>query len=424
MRMRAAVQRAAIAVVLLALSLPASASAGNGGLQQRPQPSWSVRIDYKGKPGCSGALVAPTWILTAAHCTKGRPGRYMTVRIAGMSLTPAASYSHPRYVKQATPSYPDVGLVRLSSPLPFRPLPIGTADDLRYFTGRGVSVFGYGASYRMAWRNDRTGKIMLKTGPLKEIVEKIPDHVYSMGGFCQLRGAQCFIRAPWASAREIGVGPGDSGGPWVGWRDGGWRLLAVTGGVKSFDVMNIIVATSPAATMGEPSPAKWVNGALFPARKPVPAPAAPPPAPSPIAAPAPSPLASPSPPPPSPPPPSPPPPTVPDRMSNDARLYAASNQYLQSADGRYRFVMQHDSNLVLYGPSGAIWATNTVGRGASHLRMQGDGNLVIYDGADRPIWASGTPRHYASFLVVQNDGNVVIYNNGAPIWATNTAGRR
>lgn len=110
-------------------------------------------------------------------------------------------------------------------------------------------------------------------------------------------------------------------------------------------------------------------------------------------------------------------------MSGDARLVAANNEYLQSADGRYRFVMQADGNLVLYAPSGAIWSSNTHGSGANHLRMQGDGNLVIYNHADRPVWQSGTPRHYNAFLVVQNDGNVVIYNDGRAIWATGTGGR-
>lgn len=121
------------------------------------------------------------------------------------------------------------------------------------------------------------------------------------------------------------------------------------------------------------------------------------------------------------PPPAPPLPA--ERMCCDARLYATDDEYLRSMDGRYRLVMQADSNLVLYAPSGAIWTTSTVGRGANHLRMQGDGNLVMYDGANRTIWASNTPRHYNTYLIVQNDGNVVIYDNGRPIWATNTAGR-
>lgn len=148
-----------------------------------------------------------------------------------------------------------------------------------------------------------------------------------------------------------------------------------------------------------------------PASPPTPAPA-PPPAPAPAPAPAPRPAPKPK-----------PKPT--NRMSNDQRLLAAKNQSLRSSDGRYRLVMQSDSNLVLYGPSGRpLWASNTVGRGAHHLRMQGDGNLVIYNKANKPIWASGTPRHYKAHLIVQNDGNVVIYNASKPIWATGTDGRR
>ena len=35
---------------------------------------------------------------------------------------------------------------------------------------------------------------------------------------------------------------------------------------------------------------------------------------------------------------------------------------LESADGRFRFTMQGDGNLVLYGPGKAAWATHTHGK--------------------------------------------------------------
>jgi lysophospholipase L1-like esterase len=117
------------------------------------------------------------------------------------------------------------------------------------------------------------------------------------------------------------------------------------------------------------------------------------------------------------------PPPVSDRLSNDGRLQA-DNAFLLSADGRYRFVMQRDGNLVLYGPSGgALWASNTRGRGSDHVRMQSDGNLVIYDAGGRALWQSNTPGHPNSYLIVQNDGNVVVYSGTQPLWATGTAGR-
>lgn len=87
----------------------------------------------------------------------------------------------------------------------------------------------------------------------------------------------------------------------------------------------------------------------------------PPPKPRPAPRPAPAPPAPAPKPAPKPPAPKPRPKRKPsNHMSNDQRLLASKNQYLRSSDGRYRFVMQSDSNLVLYGPSGrALWASNT-----------------------------------------------------------------
>src|SRR5947209_4484669 len=55
------------------------------------------------------------------------------------------------------------------------------------------------------------------------------------------------------------------------------------------------------------------------------------------------------------------------------------DQSITSANGQYTFVYQGDGNLVLYGPGGALWASNTGGRSVGECIMQGDGNLVIYD---------------------------------------------
>ncbi len=96
---------------------------------------------------------------------------------------------------------------------------------------------------------------------------------------------------------------------------------------------------------------------------------------------------------------------------------------ITSTDGRFKFTMQADGNLVLYGPDNQpLWATNTSG----HLNIfdvifQTDGNLVLYDGMNEPLWASGTNGKPAASVIVQNDGNVVIYDTGNhPLWASNT----
>ncbi|XP_074565305.1 mannose-specific lectin-like [Curcuma longa] len=91
--------------------------------------------------------------------------------------------------------------------------------------------------------------------------------------------------------------------------------------------------------------------------------------------------------------------------------------------GAYSFVMQPDCNLVLYDSGRAVWSSGTYNQGYNCvLRMQTDGNLVIYSNNNDPIWASGTYGPGGNFiLVLQSDRNVVIYS--CPIWATgsNTA---
>ncbi|MGB4758576.1 MAG: hypothetical protein WBP26_00810 [Candidatus Saccharimonadales bacterium] len=103
------------------------------------------------------------------------------------------------------------------------------------------------------------------------------------------------------------------------------------------------------------------------------------------------------------------------------------NQSLYSNNGLFRLLMQGDGNLVLYKTgAGAIWASNTAGRGNSYMAMQTDGNLVVYAFSYGPTWASNTsgPANNGSRLLVQDDGNVVVYGPaGQPLWSSGTNGR-
>lgn len=106
---------------------------------------------------------------------------------------------------------------------------------------------------------------------------------------------------------------------------------------------------------------------------------------------------------------------------------------LDSANGDYQLKMQDDGNVVLYRGSNALWASNTVYNPYELLSdamtppfklvMQADGNLVAY-GNGNAYWSSETS--YGDMfgpytLVVQDDGNCVIYAaNGSAVASTGT----
>jgi hypothetical protein len=97
--------------------------------------------------------------------------------------------------------------------------------------------------------------------------------------------------------------------------------------------------------------------------------------------------------------------------------YLRAGDYIISNDDRYRLIMQDNGDLQLIGPLGLEWSTNTGLAYMGWLRMQADGNLVIYSANGTPVWATGTSSGNSTRLVVQNDGNVVLYSSGGPVWS-------
>lgn len=104
-----------------------------------------------------------------------------------------------------------------------------------------------------------------------------------------------------------------------------------------------------------------------------------------------------------------------------------AGEELQSPSGVYRLIMQTDGNLVLYGPSGALWASSQQSSTApvplSSVVLQSDGNLVVYAPDGHSTFAAfGRPGDY---LTLQDDANLVLYapaTGGPPtaLWSTYT----
>jgi len=70
-----------------------------------------------------------------------------------------------------------------------------------------------------------------------------------------------------------------------------------------------------------------------------------------------------------------------------------------------------------------IWSTITNDKSASHIDMQADGNLVVYDPSGHALFASNTSGNQGAYCRMQDDGNLVIYRQGtaSPLWQTNTS---
>jgi phospholipase C len=111
----------------------------------------------------------------------------------------------------------------------------------------------------------------------------------------------------------------------------------------------------------------------------------------------------------------------------------AQGQWAISANNAYVLILQYDGNLVLYQVSGmpptsgsssfqgyAIWATGTNGSGANLFDITTSGNLILYNG-DTSVWSPSIEVQPPLELRVQTDGNLVLYTQGGGTsWSTGT----
>ncbi|EFJ07129.1 hypothetical protein SELMODRAFT_6359, partial [Selaginella moellendorffii] len=72
-------------------------------------------------------------------------------------------------------------------------------------------------------------------------------------------------------------------------------------------------------------------------------------------------------------------------------------------------------NLILYYKNLILWSTKTANRGTNcKLRLQEDGNLVLYEENEQSLWASNTNCKTKncfvnSYLILQDDCRLVLY---------------
>lgn len=107
--------------------------------------------------------------------------------------------------------------------------------------------------------------------------------------------------------------------------------------------------------------------------------------------------------------------------------------HLQAANGKHFFYMQENGDVGIWTHDPQprqTWHSKTFDKGANcTLYMQDDGNLVAYDGNNKPFWASDTHVSFDSKYndkkykpvraVLENDGKLVLYSEtGFRVWDT------
>jgi secreted trypsin-like serine protease len=157
--------RLPLAIVACLLALSAAPAAGQaeefahssvvGGAPADPAAfPYSVAIFRKGRMHCSGSVIAPTKVLTAAHCLFGFNLANFTVivgrpdlRNAGLGLTVpvAGGKVHPNFEQTALN---DVGVLELAQPVSVTPVALATPELNTATTAAGAQLHmtGYGAT--------------------------------------------------------------------------------------------------------------------------------------------------------------------------------------------------------------------------------------------------------------------------------------
>ena len=212
----------------------AHASIVGGGAANPTDWPFMVTLYRKNRLHCGGSLIAPTKVLTAAHCVEGfnlstfaaiigRPDLKNTS--AGVSFSIAAGATHPDF---ATTGMHDMAVLTLAAPSTAQPVVLANTTEDSIFTvvGAPLSVAGWGAQNPLGFRLSTV---------LKTTIEQVRNNRKCTRAYTRdIFNPATMICAVGNRIRKLKRPPihssacsGDSGGPLIANTSGGVRQFGI-----------------------------------------------------------------------------------------------------------------------------------------------------------------------------------------------------
>jgi secreted trypsin-like serine protease len=153
-----------------------------------------------GLGSCSGTIIAPDAILTAAHCLDGGAGIVRVWLGSGAEITAESFQFHPSYSPDSVTAL-DVGIVRMAEDLPRAPIPLLTGRDAR--VGETAVLVGWGRDQSSVPSTLRAGTATISA--VRSLFLET-QHTTNASSICS----------------------GDSGGPIMLQEGGGWAIAGIS----------------------------------------------------------------------------------------------------------------------------------------------------------------------------------------------------